>query len=124
MSVREEIYNFLISETEFSAYVDPDSLGWISVDETADYPKVTYNTVSDPRMVYASDRWQRWRFYITSDDKFECEDIASVLTTLLNNSYGTFGTETIDYISKIDEFEVTLDNNLYQLAIDFRVKYH
>lgn len=123
--IEEDIYNFLISDTEFTSLVDSDSLGYISVENSASYPKVTFNIISRPRIVYGSDEWQRWRFFIVSDNRFECREIADVLTDMFNGSYGTFGSSTIDYIQKLDEYIVELDDRgLYQLSIDFRIKYH
>lgn len=129
----ENIYNYLMAETEFSALLDSDSIGWVSTDKNSSYPRVTYNIISRPKIVDASDEWQRWRFYLTNtiidstgkDGKFVIREIADVLTDLLNGVHGTIDGVHFDFIQKIDESEINLrDDEVYEMYIDFRILYH
>lgn len=123
--VEQYIYNYLISESTFTDLVDTDALGWASVSQDASYPKVVYKIIDRPRIVDASDEWQRWRFYITSDNKFEIRDIADVLTSLLNGAYGALDSGNFDFIQKLNESEITLrDDKIFQMYVDFRILYH
>ena len=133
MNVPESIYFYLISESTFTDLVDNDSLGYISVEQNSNYPKVTYNIIDRPRIVDASDEWQRWRFYITctkdlngEDGKFKVRAVADVLTSLLNSLYGVLDSNTkLDFVQKLTESEVFLrDDNIYESYVDFRILYH
>lgn len=123
MSLKDDIYNYLMADTDFTSLVD--SLGWVSVEETSAYPRVTFNVIDAPRIYQASDEWQRWRFYIVASNKFDIESISSVLTDLLNGLYGTVGSSTVDFIQKLTESEVQMREDLiYESYIDFRILYH
>lgn len=131
------IYDYLVSESDFTDLVDSGSLGFSFVDQSVDYPKVVFKKISNPRIVDATDEWQRWRFYITCtknivinsqnrDGKFMLINIADVLTNLLNQLYGDLDSNTkLDFVKKLDESEIELrDDNVYEMYIDFRILYH
>jgi hypothetical protein len=129
--IQRNIYNFLISAEDSNEkstlidYVDPASIGYVDVNVNAEYPRVTYNIISNPELYQTSDKWQRWRFYVSAQDKFLCKEIGDTLTEKLNNCYGLIDGVYFDYIVKLDESPITKsDDQIYEMYIDFRVLYH
>lgn len=125
MSIKDTIYTILTNDSDLIALVPATSIGWIDVDENKDYPRIVFKLISAPPLYQSNDQWQRWRFYCYSHLKVECEDIGEALKDLLHGYKGNLvGAQYIDFISKIDEVEVTRQEAVYEKYIDFRISYH
>lgn len=120
----ENIYNYLKDVDAIHAIVS-DRIYWIDGDQGTTYPQISFKKISSPQKYETPDQWQRWRFYILCEDKFECNTLADLLTTHLNGIYGLLDVQYFDYISKIDEGIIKLrDDEIYEMYIDFRIVYH
>jgi len=124
MALKDDIYTFLSENTSITSLVPVGQIGWIDVDEQAEYPRIIYQMVSAPPLYESDDQWQRWRFYCFSNLKTECKEIADALIALLRGLQDTIGETYVDLIEKIDESEVTRLENIYEKYIDFRIIYH
>ena len=93
--------------------------------EDTDYPRIVFQMISDPPLYESDDRWQRWRFFVYSDLKNECLNIGDALISALHRlKDATMGDTLMDYVFKIDDSEVTRNENIYEKYIDFRFIYH
>jgi hypothetical protein len=117
------IYDYLNSDVNFSSRVN--TFGFLDVPEGSPVPRVSYKVISSPTFWETDDQWQRWRFFVVAEDKFDCLEIADIIEGLLNRAYGTIGGIYFDFISRLDASEVEQrDDELYELYIDYRVKWH
>lgn len=125
MSIKDTIYTILINDSDLIALVPATSIGWIDVDENEDYPRIVFKLIAAPPLYQSDDQWQRWRFNCYSHLKVECKDIGEALISLLHGYKGNLvGAQYIDFISKIDEVEITKQESVYEKYIDFRISYH
>lgn len=131
--VEENIYNYLVSISGLIALVDTKSIGWEDVEQDELYPKVVYKIIDNPTYnevdnYIVTDAWQRWRFYIFSKEKFECQEIADVLTANLHRAFGDIDGRYFDLISKISESDFIISDGAtgktYEKYLDFRIIYH
>ena len=119
--VEEKIYNYLRANLDLPAR----QIGWGDEPTGTAYPRVTFKKMSDPPLYQSTDTWQRWRFYVAHEDKFECKAIVELIVLALHGFYGLIEDFYFDFISKIDEGPIELrEDNIYEIYVDFRVKYH
>jgi hypothetical protein len=123
MAVEENIFNYLTGKSDLTLYIGK-RLGWIVL-EAKQYPQVTYKRIDAPGQLDYDDEWQRWRFYVMSNDKFECQTISDIIQGHLHRAYGLIDGRYFDCIVKIDQSppEKRADN-IFEQYTDYRVCYH
>lgn len=124
MAIKDTIFLILKSDSDLLNLVPASQMGHIDVDEDTDYPRIVYKRISAPPLYQSNDQWTRWRFYMFSESKVELENISIELTSLLHRLYGTFGSQYIDYVTIIDDVEITKGETVYEKYTDFRIIYH
>lgn len=124
--ISESLHTYLSEDTLIAAIVNAASIGYITVNkDNADYPRIIYKKISSPAMYQGTDEWQRWRFYVLSQNKFDIDTIIGYITDRLNNVYGTIEDDDVDNISKIDEgMTIKRDDGIFEGYVDFRINYH
>jgi len=121
----ENIHNYLASFADLTQQVDSENIAWVDVPQERTYPRIKYVVLSKPVFHQTDDQWQRWRFYIVGNDKYDVDLIARILKQKLNRVYGDVGGAEFDLIVMLDESEMILrDDNIYEVYQDYRVLYH
>lgn len=122
--IEENIYNFLIADSSITALVGR-RIHWINDEQGTAYPKITFKCMSKPKLYQATDEWRRYRFFVYGEDKYTVQNIADTLTSKLHGLYGEVDGVYIDFMSKLDEIPPELrEDSIYEMYLDFRVKYH
>jgi len=123
--IQESIYNFLVSKTDLTAYVST-RIYWADAPQGSLYPQIVFKKLSAPKNYQLDDEWQRWRFFIFDEDKFNVDAIATLLKGYLQNLYGTVDEDDIDFITRLDEstIELRVEDKINYMYIDFRIIYH
>ena len=70
MSVREEVYNYLLTISSLTDIIGT-RLYYVECHETPEYPMIIYKEFSRPTSYQTDDQWQRWRFNILAEDSLE-----------------------------------------------------
>lgn len=122
MSIKDDIYSFLQTQSGVISLVPASQIGYVDCDETTPYPRIVYKMISDPPLYQSKDRWQRWRFFCFSDDKTECLNIGDSLFTALHRLQDTMGTTYVN-VFMIDRSEVERNESIYEMYLDFRIIY-
>jgi len=125
MRLEEIIYNYLSSISDSLNNIAIASIGWLDVESNADYPRIIYKKISGSSYDQTHDKWERWRFYVTHADKFECQDIINILNKNLVGLKDKLSGQWIQSISKIDEGTIEIrDDNIYEGYVDYRFNYN
>jgi len=122
MSVKNDIYSFMQTQSGITDIVPVGQVGWIDCDTDTPYPRIIYKKISSPPLYQSNDEWQRWRFWVFSDDKTEVLAIGDELRTAFHRLQDTMGS-TFYNVFLIDESEVDRQEEMYQKYIDFRIIY-
>ena len=126
--VEERIYNYLIdadSNVDITSVVPASQIGWVDLPELTPYPQIVFKCISKPPMYQSTDQWQRWRFYILSEDKFKCQEIADLLESKLHRAYGVIDGQVFDFITKLDDSPIQRrEDSIYEMYVDYRILYH
>jgi hypothetical protein len=128
MTIRDDIYNFLITLTDLMTLLGTNTIKSPDGEESGNNG-ITYRMISDPKQndtnlrKSAGRKWQLWRFYINDQSKTKCQQIADELEKQLHEYSGDFGGIYANYIwldSNASPFLLE-DGSTYQVIQDFRI---
>ncbi len=129
MLLDEAIWTYLSGITDLVEKVPAASIQWGDAEQETAVPRVVYRRISAPTMYDATDQWQRWELITVHTDKYECREIANLISEALNRfkgaDQGTFGGMDVDYIEKIEDPDPALrTDGRYEIIQEFRFIFH
>lgn len=129
MNIDEAIYTYLSTDTTFAAFFS-DVTEQIAYGDDQFFkkkPKCVFELVSSPGQWNKPQKWQRWRFNITSTSIASCDEIKSRALYLLEHGSGDMGTLNIGNTQFIDGGQSPRyyqDISAYKTFFDIRFSYN
>jgi hypothetical protein len=91
--IEERLYNYLVAQPEILARANRDSIAWCDVEnKNAEYPRLTFKSLSKPPLYQSDDQYQRMRFWVVGPDKFDVQALLDLLKAKLHRLSGDVDT--------------------------------